>query len=211
MVDTAGRAAGPGNRTRVSLQLLDELADVLDFGIGRNDDSLVFAGEARDRRDIGKRHGRLVGQDGADHDVATDDQSIRIALLLAGKLGKTDCAASAWNVHDLNIAGNAFRLHHLLQRTGGLVPAAAGRCGSHDRVICSHGRKSQSACEKRSQEKVFQDSPPPSMRLLPPSTYLWGEDRTHVLRLRPRQAKACSSHVPSVPPPRDDESIRLIN
>ena len=55
VVDAAGRAAGPGDRARIGLQLRDEVVDRLDVGRRRHDDRLVFAGQAGDRRDVGQR------------------------------------------------------------------------------------------------------------------------------------------------------------
>ncbi len=115
-------------------------------GCRRNDDRLILAGQARDRGDVLERHRRLVGEDGADHDIAADDQGVRIAGRLAGELRKADGAAGARHVLHLDVAGNAFLLHHRLHRAGRLVPAAAGSGRRHDGVV---GRNRPAARERR--------------------------------------------------------------
>jgi hypothetical protein len=70
-------------------------------------------------------HGRLVGHDGADHDLAADQQR-RSALLGGDELGETDGAAGAGNVGHLDAAGEVELLEDLLHGAGVLVPAAAG-------------------------------------------------------------------------------------
>jgi hypothetical protein len=156
MVGTAGRAATPGYSARILLQRFDEISHRLQRRIRRNDDGFIFAGQAGDRGDVIERYRRLVGEDGADHDVATDDQGIGIAGRLAGELGKTDRAAGAGHVLNLDVAGNAFGLHHRLDRAGRLVPAAAriGRCD--DGVVSSDSRQGKSAGENGCQKKLFQ-------------------------------------------------------
>src|SRR5690606_39189730 len=90
VVRAAGRAARPGDRAGIGLQRLDEVFHVLDRRGGRNDDRLVFTGKPRDGCHVLQGDQRLVGEDRADHHVAADDESVRIAGILAGELGKAD-------------------------------------------------------------------------------------------------------------------------
>ncbi|MCY1519528.1 hypothetical protein D9M68_542820 [compost metagenome] len=158
MVGTARRASGPGHRTRILLQRFDKVSHRLDVRRGRDDDRFVFAGEARNRRDVLEGDRRFVGQDRADHDIAADDQGVRIALLLACELREADGAAGARHVLNLNVAGDAFLLHDRLKRTRRLVPAAARVCRSDDGVISGEGRQRHGAGENRCEEKMFQRS-----------------------------------------------------
>ncbi len=161
MVGAAGRAAAPGNAARVFLQLVDEIADGLQRRGCRNDDRFIFAGQACDRGHFLQRHGRIVGEDRANHDVTADDEGMRVALLLAGELRKTDGAAGARYVLHLNALGNAFFLQHALQRARGLVPAATGIGRCDDGVICRSRRKRDHARQKCADKKMFHVENPP--------------------------------------------------
>ena len=145
VVGAAGRAAAPGYRARVGLELGDQAGHVLDVGCRRNDQRLVFAGQPGDRRDLVEGDRRGVGEDRADHDVAADDQLRGIAIGLVDELGKPDRAAGAWNVGHLHAARNALVLQRGLHGAGRLVPAAARGGRRHDLVV---GRKRGSAHRK---------------------------------------------------------------
>ena len=156
MVGAAGRAACPGDCARIFLQGFDEVGHRLDVRCSRHDDRFIFAGEASDRRHVLKGDRGFVGEDRADHDVAADDQGVRIALLLACELGEADGAAGTRNVLNLNVAGDAFLLHDGLQRACRLVPATARVCRRDDGVISGDSRQRHGAGENRCEEKVFQ-------------------------------------------------------
>ena len=125
-------AISPAHRARVGLQLLDEVGHRLDRRARRHDDRVILAGEPGERRHVGERHRRLVGDDGADHDVAADDELGRVALVVVDELGEADGAAGARHVDDLDIADDAGLLEDALHGARGLVPATAGGGGRHD-------------------------------------------------------------------------------
>src|SRR3546814_1020325 len=75
VVGTAGRTAGPGDGPRVSLELRDQVVERLDLRGRRHDNDLVLAGQTGDRGGLFQRHGRLVGQDRAEHDEAAEQRS----------------------------------------------------------------------------------------------------------------------------------------
>jgi hypothetical protein len=126
VVGAAGGAAAPRHRGRIGLQLLDQLAKVLDVGRLGNDDHFIFAGQARDRCGLLQGHRGLVGQDRAHHDQAVDHQRLAITLLAIRQLGKADRPSGAGDILHRHRLGDAGALHHLLHGAGGLVPAAAG-------------------------------------------------------------------------------------
>ncbi len=101
-------------------------ASVWSVGGRGNDDHFVLAGEAGDRRDGVERDRRLVGEDGADHDVAADHEAGRVAVGFLRELGEADGAAGAGYVDDLHVARHALGGHGFLQGARCLVPAAAG-------------------------------------------------------------------------------------
>ena len=126
-------------RARVGLQLRDEVGHGLDVAAGGDDDRLLLAGQPGDRGDHRQVDGRVVGEDGADHDVAADDQALGVALGLVDELGEADGAAGAGDVGHLDVAGDAFLLHQRLHGARGLVPAAAGGGRREDRVVGGPG------------------------------------------------------------------------
>ena len=71
--------------------------------------------------------GRLVGDDGADHDHAGDHQRIALAVPLVDELRQADRAAGAADVGDLRAGDQLLAAQHLLHGARRLVPAAAGR------------------------------------------------------------------------------------
>ncbi len=75
---------------------------------------------------------RLVVDDRADHHHAAHHQRVRIALARAHELRKADRAAGATLVVDRHLLDDVAALQRRLQRTAGLVPAAARRRGHQD-------------------------------------------------------------------------------
>jgi hypothetical protein len=107
VVGAAGGAATPAHRTRVGLQLGHQIGHRLERRVGGDGDHLVFARKPGDRGDVLKAHRRLVGEDGADHDQAADQDRIAAAPLAGHELGEPDGAAGAWNVDHLDARGEA--------------------------------------------------------------------------------------------------------
>ena len=90
-----------------------------------------------------RRHRRLVGEDGADHDQAADQDRVAAALLAGDELGEPDRAAGTRDVLDLHARGEAGLLERRLHGPRGLVPAAAGAGGGDDLQALDLGLRRQ--------------------------------------------------------------------
>jgi hypothetical protein len=123
--------AAPGHRTRVLLEPLDEVDEGFDRGVGRDEQRLVFALEARQGNGLFKGHRRLV-DDRSPDEAQTDDKERRIPLLRADEPGETDGAAGSRDVHDLDAGRELLGEEYFLDRPCQLIVASARSRGGDD-------------------------------------------------------------------------------
>ena len=172
VVGAAGRTARPSHLADIRLHGGGEVLDRLVRRVRRHDDDERIAGEARDRRHHVEIDGRLVGQDRPDHGDAVDHQLIAVALRRVDELGQTDGAAGAGDVGHLHVLGDARRGHHLLQRAGRGVPAAARTGRRHDLQLelgmgrgREHGHRGREGGSRDDFTDMFHDDPPWMVRM----------------------------------------------
>ena len=123
-VPPAGRRPRPPIRIR--FELGHDVGERFDFGIGRNDQHLIFAGKAGDGRGLIEADRRFVGENAAHHDESRHHQHVAPPGIFVGELRQPHRAACPGNVLDRHRRGEVGALKHRLHRPGSLVPAAAG-------------------------------------------------------------------------------------
>jgi hypothetical protein len=132
VVGATGRAAAPLEAFRVLLEIFHHLLEGLVLRVLADGDGLVLGGQTREWNGLVQLDGRIVGQDGADHDQAHGHDGVAVAAVL-DELGQADGSARAAAVEDFDVlsvellGGQGF-----LELAGGDVPAAARIGRGHD-------------------------------------------------------------------------------
>ncbi len=129
MIGAARGAAGPRDFRRIGFEGGNEVRHGLHRARGVDDDDLVLARQARDRREVFHRDGRLVRHERAHHDEAGDHHGIALAALGAEELRHADRTAGARRVLELEFLDDALRPEGEFHGPAGLIPASARRCG----------------------------------------------------------------------------------
>src|SRR3989344_2266930 len=125
----AARTTAPLHAAGVLLELVHHILHGLERRVRGQHEHVVFAGQARQGRDLVQADRRLAGDDAAQHHGAHHHHRVGIALAGIDELGQTDRTGGA----TLVVIGDRRRcariLHGLAQGTAGGIPATAGGGG----------------------------------------------------------------------------------